>query len=126
MFSKQILLREFHMFHAIVGHCSISVHVSLTSILRISVKKSEIRALLFWTRPLTSAYTFLARGYSHNICFTVSLCCWHTAQKGSICIFFFHRLSQVGKMFKHALHCKFLTFGGVFRDHMTSTSIHLQ
>lgn len=119
VFSNQILLHEFHMFHAIVAHCSISVRMSLTSILRVGVKKFEIWALLFWTRPLTSAHMFLARGHSHNICFTVSLCCccWHTAQRGSICIFFFRRLSRVGKIFEHALHTKFLAFDGVFRDH---------
>ena len=31
--------------------------------------------------------------------------------------FFFRRLCRVGKMFKHTLHRKFLTFGGVFKDH---------
>ena len=104
--------------HAIVVQCSISLQGSLLSILQIRVKKSEAWALLFWIFPLTRAHTLRAKGHSYSMWLTVSLCWLHTAQRGSNCTFFLHKLSRVGKIFEHALHRKFHTFGGVLRDHI--------
>ena len=77
----------------------------------------EAWALLFWIFPLTRPHTLRAKGNSHSMWLTVSLCWWHTAQRGSNCTFFLHKLSRVGKIFEHALYRKVRTFGGVLRDH---------